>query len=98
MQYLRGIVESINWKCTVNGDSFGSENAVGRVQKYEASSISHKRPDVRRPCIIKSLHAGTRIYTFCRGCEGTDKILKIIRKETASSVEDREEADDFELT
>ncbi|GFU43428.1 hypothetical protein TNCV_53301 [Trichonephila clavipes] len=44
----------------VEDDRRYSGFTVGRVQtrSFILGRI-HKRPDVRRPCIIKSLHAGT---------------------------------------
>ncbi|GFT26293.1 hypothetical protein TNCV_263461 [Trichonephila clavipes] len=45
MQYLQGIWESINVKCTVNGDSFGfgSENAARSVEPITVHNIIQSR-------------------------------------------------------
>ncbi|GFU71541.1 hypothetical protein TNCV_4310371 [Trichonephila clavipes] len=85
MQYLRGIVESINWKCTVNGDSFGSENAARSVEPITVHNIFNHNSTANVICTFRTIRVDGRITTILTAVVGEDA-LKDDRRDSGFTV------------
>ncbi|GFX25601.1 hypothetical protein TNCV_3124371 [Trichonephila clavipes] len=74
MQYLRGIVESIKLKCTVNGDSFGSENAARSAEPITVQNIFNHDSTANVICTFRTISVDGRITTILTAVVGEDAL------------------------